>query len=186
MAPRVLALMLMLLSACAPFRVRTEFDTAEVPRMHAWRTYAWYGAQQEGAATGGSGETGGPLLRSVLRSEVQAQLERRGFLPAPPGAEPDFRVAWHGSISPELQVTQLGGAYPWGPWVDPWYVGGMGTTTVTATEKGRLVLDVVDARSGTLAWRGTAEGPVDTGSLKFEQKVRDAVQELLGRFPPKP
>ena len=181
-----LLLPLLLLAGCASLRVRTEFDPAAVPDMAGYRTWAWYGAGGPGeeAAQGGSGSTGGPLLRGVLRSEVQARLEQQGFRPAAPGETPDFRVAWHGSIAPEVQVVPMGSAYPWGPWVDPWYMGGMGPTTTS--EQGRLVLDVVDTRTGKLAWRGTAEGPVDTGSIKFEQKVRQAVDKLMERFPPRP
>jgi hypothetical protein len=184
-----LLLPLLLLAGCASLRVRTEYDPAAAPDMASYRTYAWYGASgpaEEEAAQGGSGTPGGPLLRGVLRSEVQSQLEQRGFRPAAPGESPDFRVAWHGSISPEVQVVPLGSPYPWGPWVDPWYVGGMGAGATTTSEQGRLVLDVVDARTGKLAWRGTAEGPVDTGSIRFEQKVRQAVGELMERFPPRP
>ena len=181
-------LLLPLLAGCASLRVRAEYDATAVPDMAGYRTFAWYGAVGPGEETGqgGSGTTGGPLLRTVLRSEVQAQLEQRGYRLAAPGEAPDFRVAWHGSISPEIQVVPLGSAYPWGPWVDPWYVGGMGRGTLTTTEQGRLVLDVVDARTGKLAWRGTAEGPVDTGSIQFEQKVRKAVDALVERFPPRP
>ena len=187
-----LLLPLLLLAGCSSLRVRTEYDATALPEMTGYRTFAWYGAEGPGSAPGdasaqgGSGTPGGPLLRTVLRSEVQAQLEQRGFRPAAPGEAPDFRVAWHGSISPEIQLVPLGSAYPWGPWVDPWYVGGMGSGAVTTTEQGRLVLDVVDARTGKLAWRGTAEGPVDTGSIKFEQKVREAVDKLVDRFPPRP
>lgn|GEM_PF-3483280 len=80
----------------------------------------------------------------------------------------------------------MGSAYPWGPRADPCYVGGMGAGATTTSEQRRLVLDVVDARTGKLTWCGTAEGPVDTGSLKFEQKVRQAVGKLMERFPPSP
>ena len=51
---------------------------------------------------------------------------------------------------------------------------------------GTLVLDIVDARTKRLIWRGAAEGTLDRDiSLENEEKIiSEAVEKLLKDFPP--
>ena len=54
--------------------------------------------------------------------------------------------------------------------------------------EGTLILDVVDASSNKLAWRGTAQAELSEKSdaKKSQKLINEAVDEMLEKFPPKP
>ena len=62
----------------------------------------------------------------------------------------------------------------------------MTTTEVSEYEQGTLVIDIVDAARNTLVWRGAGEARLrsDPTPDQISQRVREAVAEILGRFPP--
>jgi hypothetical protein len=60
------------------------------------------------------------------------------------------------------------------------------TTYVEEYAIGSLIVDIVDAKSNKLAWRGTARTRVDQ-SDNYEKKkeiINRAIQKLLVGFPP--
>jgi hypothetical protein len=52
---------------------------------------------------------------------------------------------------------------------------------------GSLLIDVIDAASQKLVWRGTAAGEVDPGltSKQRDERTKVIVQSILSHFPPK-
>jgi hypothetical protein len=54
---------------------------------------------------------------------------------------------------------------------------------IGAGHQGTLVIGVVDAKSRSLVWRGTAAGEV-SGPDHSGQKLEKAVQKMFARFPP--
>ena len=49
---------------------------------------------------------------------------------------------------------------------------------------GTLLLDVVDADSNQLVWRGVATDSIPKKSEKLEKKIYKAVDKLFRHFPP--
>jgi hypothetical protein len=47
---------------------------------------------------------------------------------------------------------------------------------------GTLLIDVIDAHTNELIWRGTASGIVDPG--KTAEQIQDVVARMLVNFPP--
>jgi hypothetical protein len=52
---------------------------------------------------------------------------------------------------------------------------------------GTLLIDIIDAASKQLVWRGTAAGEIDPGltSRERDERIRNIVHEMLAHFPPK-
>jgi hypothetical protein len=52
---------------------------------------------------------------------------------------------------------------------------------------GSLLIDIIDAGSQKLVWRGTANGEVDPGltSQQRDERTKAIVQKILSSFPPK-
>jgi hypothetical protein len=71
-----------------------------------------------------------------------------------------------------------------------WYWSGFGdgiaTTTVSTTPIGTLVIDIFDAPSKKLIWRGKATETLSDKPDKNEKKLEKAVEEMFKNFPPKP
>jgi hypothetical protein len=67
-----------------------------------------------------------------------------------------------------------------------WRWGGFGetTTTVSNTPVGTLVVDMFDARTKHLIWRGMSTEALSGKPEKNENKLEDAVKDMFKKFPP--
>ena len=73
--------------------------------------------------------------------------------------------------------------------VRPTPSAGTSSTPMTATaqeREGTLTLDVIDAGSNSVVWRGSALTALTGGgdSRAREARIQDAVRRILERFPP--
>ena len=58
-------------------------------------------------------------------------------------------------------------------------------TGIRYVETGSLVIDLLDAASGKVVWRGHAVGALRYGPIEVMTQIDAAVAELLARFPPR-
>jgi hypothetical protein len=68
-----------------------------------------------------------------------------------------------------------------------WRRGGLGneaTTTVQNYKVGTLVLDMYDAKTKQLVWRGTASDTLSNNPQHNEKDLDKAVEKMLKKFPP--
>ena len=65
-------------------------------------------------------------------------------------------------------------------------MGGMGTATTTVSEYtvGTLVVDMFDAKTKNLVFRGTAEDEISDKAEKNAKKLDKAIEKLFKNFPP--
>ena len=113
-------------------------------------------------------------LDKQIKEAVNRELERRGYLRT--FENPDFSVTYH------LRVQ------------DKIYSHDQSYRTDYRTDKsvqfsykeGTLVLDLVDAKTSELLWRGSASRIVSQGEPDLEnthEKIKTAVKRLLESFP---
>ena len=69
--------------------------------------------------------------------------------------------------------------YPWGG--TPFPYGYAPRRTYTYTE-GTLIIDMIDARTNQLVWRGSVAGTVDNPA-NLERQVEKAVRAILKQYP---
>ena len=123
-----------------------------------------------------------PLMRQRLLNAIEVELGTDGLERVEKGG--DLTVVIHVSTETEMLITAdnwgYGGHPRWGGW------GGWGTTTVNVQniEVGSLLLDIVDADSKQLVWRGVATDSIPKKSEKLEKKIYKAVDKLFRHFPP--
>jgi hypothetical protein len=115
---------------------------------------------------------------------VTDELEKRGFPQARAG-EPDFYVTYYVLItvgSTEQYLGQFANLPKWGlPPVAP------ATQSLKVYPNGSLILDVTSRATNEVVWRGVAQAEVKWSEdpNKRAERVRDAVRQLLKKFPPK-
>jgi len=177
MMARFLALVvLLMLAACSPVTVRTDHDTsADFSHL---RTYGWL---QKPSDLPRDPRIDNDLLDSRVHSAVNDELNSKGFSEAP---NPDFRVTYHVMLQSKLDVQSFPVAYGYGLG----RVGAMSTDVrVSEYEVGTLLLDVVDSGTNELVWRGSAQARIDPNRTAQERTklIREAVHDMLKRFPPK-
>jgi len=117
-------------------------------------------------------------LRRVRRA-VAAELRARGIGRSLSG-RPDLLVAirLRRSYRPRSSAVSIGYGSWWGGWG-----GAVSTSQVRQVPVGSLVVDLVDARSNQLVWRGVAEGAMSRNPERRKEKILLAVEKMFASFP---
>jgi hypothetical protein len=190
------AVLILGLSACASVQTSTNFDPNAKQALRTYRTYAWL--PMKDAKTEQDARIYNPIIQARVRQSVDRELAARGFQKVAPGQKPDFKVGWHGAVDEKVAVDTMDNyyGYAWDPWYDPFYgpiaFGGSGfpgdSARVREYKQGTLVLDVVDAGSNKLVWRGTAQSQLSEymSATKSQKLIDRSVDKLLKDFPPEP
>ena len=152
-----LFLVVLLLAATPSFAQKVFIDYDEGYDHSAIKTFQWKKTPET------SLEEKNPLLHSRIVEGVEHYLSMGGMIEV--AADPDVYVTYHGSIDTDVSFTTstYGYVYPmtWGLGGYYGYYGypalayGVGATSSTSVyRKGTLIVDVWDARSSELVWRG--------------------------------
>jgi ABC-type glycerol-3-phosphate transport system substrate-binding protein len=123
-------------------------------------------------------------VEPIIMQAVDEQLAKRNFTRAE--ERPDFFVTYYVLVTLGMSSQQLGQFLPslseWGvpPFTAP-------TTSLKIYPEGSLVLDVAAGSTDRVVWRGVAQSEVkpDASDAERTKRVRDAVKDLLEKFPPK-
>ena len=173
------------LSGCSSMNVYSDFDpAADFAKLKTWD---WV---KNPGNVGQDPRLQNALVRGNVESAISDELLRRDFRLAI-SQEPDFLVAYHLALDQKLDMQIVNDYYGYA------YQGTYGATWGPAVqdqaaipreyEMGTLVVDVLDAASKQLVWRGTVEAEVypDLDAKKREERIRDAAKQVLAQFPPR-
>lgn len=130
----------------------------------------------------------------LMRETVNATLRQKGLLPATT-EESDFLINYRLSADEKMDMN----AY----YNQPGVHGGLATGTYGSSvalgvslgggpiyyKDGTIVLDILDAQTNAVVWRGVAEGRLpkdaDMSLNKRNQIIREVVPSILESFPPR-
>ena len=162
----ILMLSAALIQGCSGISVETDYDrTVDFASL---RTYRWIEHEREDKENPFMRD---PLIRSHVRSSVDAELAARGYTLLESG-RPDFLVAYYFTARNRVDVTHYAGYY--------WYPH----TSVYRYKEGTLIVDIVDPEKKQLIWRGWATGMLHGREYAYDE-INDSVRAMLKRFPPK-
>ncbi len=119
-----------------------------------------------------------PFFKDHVMGAVEKALAGKGIRLAGAGA-PDLLIHYHASISNRIDVNRTESEYGHCQGADC-------QSWVIEYEAGTLVLDVVDARTNRLIWRGWAQDSVEDAlgnQDTMAKKIDEAVTRMLARFP---
>ena len=194
----------LVLSGCTSLDVRSDY--ADGASFTGLQTYEWVDSDRS--------ETGDPAIDNPLhadriRTSVDELMEGKGFRRSIAPGTPDFRLSYE-MLATETTRTfygtggygyrhRYGYGYRYGYRYGYGHYGhygrfghyGHGFYSPSYTEpalKGTLLLNVIDAGSDEVIWRGWASGilPADPNPEDVDHYVAEAVQGILVQFPPKP
>jgi len=127
-----------------------------------------------------------PLGEKRVLAEIQQGLTEKGWAHTADDAKADAIVVLHGATEKQKSLnTFYSGGYGGYGWRGGWG-GGMGTSTTTVDEYtvGTLVVDIFDAKSKQLVYRGTATDELSNKPEKNAKKLAKASDKLFKDFPP--
>ena len=117
----------------------------------------------------------------VIISAVTSEMERRGLQVHPDA--PDVRVTYYLVLATGANAQVVGQFLPATvAWALPPFAAQ--TQSLQITDHGSLVLDI--SADKTIVWRGLARANIKPGEKRErrEQLLREAVRDLLKKFPP--
>ena len=127
-----------------------------------------------------------PFLHGHIVNAIEFQLTSSGLTEVQGNA--DVLVTYYGSVDTEVQLQSNSFGYGWGGYGGPgWGYYGYGgggpvSTTTRAVEyqRGTLVVDIVDASTNELIWRGTsAEISVTDDIEKLQKNITKAIEKMV-------
>ena len=177
------------LGGCSPIDVAVDYDPkADFSKI---RTWAWFQEPAGGSPSDHAPPEVDPLTLQRSRKALEEVLSAKGFSMARP-EEADVLIAVHSAI--ERRVTYgpsygWGWGWGWGPGYSwgPYWDGTWGPPSVYVYHEAAIIVDVLEQKpSQRLIWRGVARRTIDRGLTpeEREQRVREAIHELLAGFPP--
>ena len=120
-----------------------------------------------------------PAFNDWVQGAVERGLTLKGLMLVPEGEEPDLRIHYHAHIDQRVDVTTVD--------QDFGFCQGEGCQPpVTVYEAGTLVIDIVDARTNRVIWRGWAQNSVEDeldDPDAMETTIEEAVTRMLARVP---
>lgn len=150
-------------------QVKTDFD--HQANFTQYKTYSWQEVK-----------TPDPLWESRIKSAVDAQLVLKGWTRLDSGGDVTIVAIGTTQTQRTLQTFYdgFGGGWRWRGF------GGMGESTTTEQDykEGTLVIDLYDAKTKQLIWRGSAEDTVSNKAEKNEKNLNKAVEKMFKKFPP--
>jgi Domain of unknown function (DUF4136) len=160
-----------LLFATASFAQQVKTDYDRTADFSQYKTYSWEKVQ-----------TQDPLWVDRIKEAVNAALTAKGLTPVESGGD----VAVVAIETTQNQRTLntfydgFGGGWRWRGG------GGFGsaTTTVDNYKVGTLVVDLFDAKTKNVIWRGSSSDTLSDKSDKNIKNLDKGVQKMFDHFPP--
>ena len=158
-----------LLFATASFaqQVKTDYDRSA--DFSQYKTYSWEKVQ-----------TQDPLWVDRIKEAVNGALTAKGLTPVDSGGDVAIVAIEMTKNEQNLNTfyNGFGGGWRWG--------GGFGdaTTTVDNYKVGTLVVDLFDAKTKKIIWRGSSSDTLSDKSDKNIKNLDKGVEKMFDHFPP--
>ena len=162
-----IAMLLVLTAASFAQQVKTDYDHSA--NFGQYKTYSWANVQ-----------TRDPLLVERIKDAVNGALTAKGWTQVASGGDVSVAAT---EITQNQQTLNtfyngFGGGRRFG--------GGFGdaTTTTDTYKVGSLVIDLSDAKTNTLIWRGSSSDTLSDNADKNTKNLDKGVQKMFKHFPP--
>ena len=148
-------------AAASAQKVSVDYDK-EV-NFSSIKSYAW-----EPVAS-----TVSPLVEKRILNAIDRQLASKGWTKT--DSAPTAIITFHAGV----EVQQM-----WNGWGSGPRWSGFGTITAEQIRTGQLLVDINDATTGRLIWRGFASDTISDNIEKNEKRLNEAVAKMFKQFPP--
>ncbi len=172
--------LIMLLSACAKTPNLDYDQSADFSNI---KNYAWV-ADLDFAKDTDNYQVN-PLMEQRVTNAIDSALSSKG-LNKVNKQNADVVINIHASVKTKTTSDSFTTSFG-----HPWHTWGLGINTHTQTkeyEYGTLIVDIIDAKSDKLIWRGAKEGLLKKyhAPEKRTRAVNNLVNQILNHFPPTP
>jgi Domain of unknown function (DUF4136) len=160
-----------LLVSCAPMTVGAHLERTAT--FSGYQTFAW--GPSDALPTGDPRLDGNIFFRDHVLGAIEKQLVLKG-LRLVEEASADLRIHYHANVRQRIDVDTTDRQYG--------YASGDRQPQLIEFEQGTLVVDVIDASTNRLVWRGWAQDSVNPeDSDRLHRQIDAAVPRMFKQFP---
>jgi|SRR5712692_5928763 len=149
--------------------IKTDFD--HQANFSQYKTYSWQEIKPANS-----------LWDARIKNAVDAQLAAKGWTQVDNGGDVAIVAIKTTQTQRTLQTFDdgMGGGWRWRG------MGGFGQSTTTEQDykEGTLVVDLYDAKTKQLIWRGSAQDTLSDKATKNEKNLDKGVAKMFKAFPP--
>ncbi len=131
-----------------------------------YHTYAW--------GPDNANKVQNSILAQVATQNIDTALQGKGWQKVEADKNPDVLVTASGGLKEQTSYSAMGMRG---------FGGGMGSITPEQNVVGTLVVDLDDAKTQSLIWRGIAQNTLDNNGSKNQQMVQKAVTKMFKQWP---
>ena len=159
-----------LLMATSAVAQDVTWDYAKGTDFTRLKTYAWTAGQP----------LADPLNHQRIVSAIDAQLAASGFAKVDSAEHPDALVAYYAGFAKNFAINEFGSG-----WGGPHFGSFTNRARLEEITVGSLVVDIIDASSSTIVWRGMASKDIDVHAKPGtrDKQVNRAVEKLFKHYP---
>lgn len=131
-----------------------------------YHTYTW--------ASNNANQIQNSILAQQAQSDINTAMQGKGLQMVQESQNPDLILLASGGMQQQTSYSA---------WGMRGIGGGMGGITPQQNVVGTLIVDLYDAKSKSLLWRGIAQNTLSTNGSKNSQMVTKAVQKMFKQYP---
>lgn len=131
-----------------------------------YHTYAW--------GSNNANQVQNSILAQQAQQDINTALQGKNLQMVQESGNPDLIVTSSGGLQQQTSYEA---------WGMRGIGGGMGGITPEQNVLGTMIVDLYDAKTKSLVWRGVAENTLNTNGNKNQQMVSKAVQKMFKQYP---
>lgn len=161
-------LLAMLLCITSAMAVAQQVSVNYLPNASfgQYHTYAW--------GSNNANQIQDSILAQVVKQDIDSAMQSKGFTLVTEDKNPDIIVTGNGGMKQQTSYQA---------WGMRGFGGGMGSITPEQNVIGTLIVDLFDAKTHSLLWRGIAQDTLTNNGGKNQKLVQNAVTKMFKQWP---
>jgi Domain of unknown function (DUF4136) len=131
-----------------------------------YHTYAW--------GSNNANQIQNSILAQVAQQDIDTAMQGKGFSKVAESANPDLLLTANGGMKQQTSYSA---------WGMRGIGGGMGGITPQQNVEATLIVDLYDAKTQSLVWRGIGQDTLSNNGNKNQQVVEKAIQKMFKQWP---
>jgi hypothetical protein len=132
----------------------------------AYHTYAW--------GSNNANQIQNSILAQIAQQDIDTAMQGKGFQKVQESQKPDLILTANGGMRQQTSYSA---------WGMRGIGGGMGGITPQQNVEATLIVDLYDAKSQSLVWRGIGQDTLSNNGSKNQQMVQKAIQKMFNQWP---
>lgn len=167
MKARILTICVLFLAAVASVSAQqVSVNYNHSASFGQYHTYAW--------GTNNPNQIRNSILAQVAQQDIETAMQGKGLQKVQESQNPDLILTANGGMKQQTS---------WSAWGMRGIGGGMGSITPEQNVEGTMIIDLYDAKTQSLIWRGIAQDTLSNNGNKNQQTVEKAIQKMFKQWP---